>query len=174
MVSGTLQDNLLFGRVAIDAPDAANRVREVARASLQELGLDREIFRLGLGQEVGPSGKLLQPQQRASLALARAILPGAAVVIIDGAFGAFGAADARRILGGLREELAGRTLLVSMSDAEQAEGFDSLLEFDGPRLVKSRLAAAEIADADDSDNVPPTGRLMRRRELSREGEHAGE
>ncbi len=168
MASGTLQDNLLFGRVAVDAPDALNRVQEVAAASLRELGLDLEINRLGLGQEIGPSGKFLQVEQRASLALARAILPHSAIVVLDGAFGPFSPSEAERILSGIREEMAGRTLVVSLSDVGQAETFDTVLVFDGPRLAESRIAnpasPPEFALPDKSDR-PMVGASLGRSEL---------
>jgi putative ABC transport system ATP-binding protein len=141
MVSGTLQDNLLFGRVASDAPNAHARVQAVARGSLRELGLDREINRLGLAHEVGPSGKFLQAEQRASLALARALLPKAAIVILDGAFSPFSESEKTKILGDIRAKMAGRTLIVSLPDEEQAASFDTIIAFNGPALSKNYSGA---------------------------------
>jgi putative ABC transport system ATP-binding protein len=140
MVSATLQDNLLFGRVAVDEPDAVNRVRAVARQSLVELGIDRDIKRIGFAYEVGPSGRFLSAEQRAGLALARALLPQAAVVVIDGAFSAFSQSEADQMLAGIREEMPGRTLVVSLADKSLTASFDSVLVFDGPRLIESRIA----------------------------------
>jgi putative ABC transport system ATP-binding protein len=177
VVSGTLQDNLLFGRVAFDAPDSANRVQEVARDSLRELGLDRDINRLGLAFEIGPSGKFLQAEQRASLALARALMPVSAMVVLDGAFGPFSPSEAEQILSGIRAEMAGRTLIVSLSDPQQAETFDSALFFEGPRLMRSRLAAASdsgFAAMDASATVAANERRADLKELAREGKHASE
>jgi putative ABC transport system ATP-binding protein len=150
MVSGTLRDNLLFGRVAFDAPDAFVRVQDVVRVSLQELGLDREINRLGLAHDIGPSGRLLPGDQRASLSLARALLPQAAVVVIDGAFGPFSPSETADLVRSIREEMAGRTLIVALSDPKLAEGFDSVLSFDGPRLADVRIGGAGL----DSAPVP--------------------
>jgi putative ABC transport system ATP-binding protein len=143
MVSASLQDNLLFGRVTVDAPDAINRVRAVARDSLAALGLDHEVKRLGLAFEIGPSGRLLSAEQRASLSLARALLPDAEVVVIDGALGVFSPGDAELLLQEIRAELAGRTLIVSVAEAEQARTFDTMLLFDGPRLMEARIASPE-------------------------------
>ncbi len=177
MVSGTLQDNLLFGRVAFDAPDALNRVQIVARDSLRELGLDREINRLGLAHEIGPSGKFLQAEQRASLALARALLPRAAIVIIDGAFGPFSPSETAHMMTAIRAEMAGRTLIVSLSDVQQAETFDSALVFDGSRLVQSRISAPadrKLAAVRTSDTVEINADRETSMELVQESRHAGQ
>jgi putative ABC transport system ATP-binding protein len=170
MASGTLQDNLLFGRVAFDAPDAASQVRVAAKQALRELGFDREIYRLGLAFEVGPSGKLLQAEQRAGLSLARALLPRAALVVLDGAFGPFSASEAAEILTRIRAEMAGRTLVATVSTAAQAEDFDAVLVFEGPRLKESRLGphAAPGASAGPhaaEGQAPPDQLVM-------EGRHA--
>jgi putative ABC transport system ATP-binding protein len=174
MVSGTLQDNLLFGRVAFDEPDAFNRVRVVAKEALRELGFDREIYRLGLAFEVGPSGKLLQAEQRAGLSLARALLPRASIVVIDGAFGPFSPSEAAEILSRIRAEMAGRTLVVTLSSTAQADDFDTALVFDGPRLAESRIGsptASEFAAADASGSVGGESGGAPSGELVREGNH---
>jgi len=147
MASGTVRDNLLFGRVAYDAPDAFQRVQEVVRASLRELGLDREINRLGLAHEIGPSGRLLPADQRASLSLARALLPQAAVVVIDGAFGPFSPSEIADLIASIREEMAGRTLVVSLSDPQLAAGFDSIVTFEGTRVADSTIGKTEAFQA---------------------------
>ncbi len=176
MVSGTLRDNLLFGRVAYDAPDAFSRVQEVVRASLKELGLDREINRLGLSHEIGPSGRLLPVDQRAALSLARALLPRASIVVIDGAFGPFSASETADLLSGIRADMEGRTLLVALSDPQAAEAFDTVLAFEGSRMVEMRdgafrksLAPEAEADANDGDHEEaerPTIRQSRAEEVN--------
>lgn len=151
MTSGTLRDNLLFGRVAYDAPDAFARVQEVARSALRELGLDREINRLGLAHEIGPSGRLLPTDQRASLSLARALLPQAAIVVLDGAFGPFSASETADLVVSIREEMKGRTLVLSTSDPKLASTFDTVLAFEGPRLAETRMGTAPFEAAEPAE-----------------------
>ena len=154
MASGTVQDNLLFGRVTVDAPDAINRVRSIAWKSLQTVGLDRNVMRLGLAHEIGPGGRLLSAEQRASLNLARALLPRAEVVVIDGALGVFSSSHAERILTEIRDELAGRTLVLSLAELEQAQKFDTILVFDGPRFVETRGSDSRSGPALDQTSPP--------------------
>jgi putative ABC transport system ATP-binding protein len=177
MVSGTLRDNLLFGRIAFDEPDAINRVRDIAMEALQELSLDLDVYRIGLAFEVGPSGRLLQQEQRASLALARALMPLAAVVVLDGAFSPFGPSEAGRILADIRAEMAGRTLIVSLQDQQQAAGFDSILLFDGPRLAEARVASGSPLGPtalDAPEEVMETTVSGRSATLAKEDRHAVE
>ncbi len=148
MTSGTVQDNLLFGRVTVDAPDAINRVRSIAWKSLVTVGLDRHVMRLGLSHEIGPGGRLLSAEQRASLNLARALLPRAELVVIDGALGVFSGSHADRILSEIRTELAGRTLVFSLTEEDKALEFDATLVFEGPRFIESRAAATAAPAAE--------------------------
>ena len=55
----TLEDNILFGRVAYGIADGPRRVREVVRAVLDELDLRKAVFETGLGFNVGSGGKRL-------------------------------------------------------------------------------------------------------------------
>ncbi|MFM9975514.1 MAG: ABC transporter transmembrane domain-containing protein, partial [Beijerinckiaceae bacterium] len=96
--SASIQDNLLFGRIAFGAAHAAPKVREVMRECLLELGLDRDIRRIGLDFEVGPSGKFLRAEQRAGVALARCLLPRPSILVIDGALSSFSTEEAGEIL----------------------------------------------------------------------------
>jgi putative ABC transport system ATP-binding protein len=171
MKSGTLRDNLLFGRVAVDAPDAISRVTEVAAGVLREMSLDLDVNRVGLAYAIGPSGRLLQPEQRASLALARALMPQSAMVVLDGAFSPFSASEAEHILAGVREEMRGRTLVVTLSDPGQAAGFDSALTFDGARLAEARIASyADVEPEPEEAAAPATpGRAMT---VAKEDRHA--
>jgi putative ABC transport system ATP-binding protein len=176
MASGTLQDNLLFGRIAIDEADAPNRVREATSEALRDLGLDREIDRIGLSSDVGPSGRYLQPEQRASLALARALLPRSSIVVLDGALNAFSPSEARQILGAIRAAMAGRTLVVTLPDIAAAEGFDTALVFNGPHLAESRIRAAAapvLAGEDASPSVSVGDDAERPEAPARRIQHAG-
>jgi putative ABC transport system ATP-binding protein len=138
MRSASLQDNLLFGRIAHDVPDAVKLVREASLEALKEMGLDRDINRLGLGFEVGPSGRFLQSEQRASLSISRALMPKASIVVLDGALVPFSPSEAREMLSAVRKALEGRTLVATMSDPTLAEDFDAVLSFEGPHMIESR------------------------------------
>ncbi|MDB5666412.1 ABC transporter ATP-binding protein [Cypionkella sp.] len=74
MVSGTLLDNMLFGRISQKYRDAVERIYTVAGGVLRELGIYDTLLSIGLDFHVGAGGKRLTSVQRQKLALARALI----------------------------------------------------------------------------------------------------
>jgi putative ABC transport system ATP-binding protein len=138
-----LRDNLLFGRVAHDIADAQTRVSSLIAEVVDELGL-RDAFEIvGLSYQVGPAGRLLTPQQRAGVSIARSIVKRPDYLILDGALSAYGEAQARRLLGRLLDSHRDRCIVVVMRQVRNVEDFDVIVEFDGEtaRLARSPEAA---------------------------------
>lgn len=131
-----LRDNILFGLVAHGAAD------EVIRDTLAELGLDDDVYRLGLEQPAGYAGRLLFPAMKAQLALARCIVKRPQLLILNNALGAFGQTEARQILDRIRGAMAGRTLIVAGRDIGPDHAFDLYVAFDGARLAAADAAMA--------------------------------
>ena len=131
IMSAPLRDNLLFGRLAFGLPATEQGIWDVVRRRLAALGLEGEVQRLGLDYNVGPAGKLLSNRQRAAIGLVRAVVRRPRVLIVDGALAAFSPAEAAQILAELRQELAGRMLIVGLPDNAATEGFDVVLRASG-------------------------------------------
>jgi putative ABC transport system ATP-binding protein len=136
MMAAPLRDNLLFGRVTYGVQDAEEQVAHVMETVLKEMGLDLAIYRLGLDYEVGPGGRLLFATQRAAIALARCLIRSPQIIVLDGALSSFGGAEATALLAKVRRSLSGRTLIATLADGGEATGFDRVIEFDGPRVVR--------------------------------------
>jgi putative ABC transport system ATP-binding protein len=134
LMSATIRDNLLFGRLAFDLPDAEQKVWGTLRQALRETGLDRTILQLGLDYDVGPGGKLLDARQRCAVDLARCMIRRPDLLIVDGALTMFEPAAAREALLQVRGVMKGKTLIVGFSDPAEAAGFDRVLTFSGTRL----------------------------------------
>ena len=132
-----LRDNILFGQVAHGAVD------DILRETLAELGLDGDVYRLGLDQPAGYSGRLLFPAMKAQVALARCLIKRPGLLVLNNALGAFGQAEARQILDRVRAAMTGRTLIVAGRDIGADQGYDLLIAFDGARLASQQPAAAE-------------------------------
>jgi len=150
MHSASIRDNLLFGRLAFDLPDAEQRVWQLMREVLNANGLEQAIYAFGLQYDVGPAGKHLDPRQRAAIDLARCLIKSPDVLIIDGAFSAFGSTDAMHVLTNIRREMRGKTLIASLPEGFDTSGFDQTFAFDGPRLQvhdKSSSAFSQAAGA---------------------------
>ncbi len=145
MTSAPIRDNILFGRIAFEGSRAERRVWEVVRTTVAQLGLEPVIYRIGLDTEVGPSGRLLSGPQRAAVNLARCLVKRPEILVVDGALSIYGPAESGVILVRLREAMRGRTLIATVSDEADAQGFDQVLKFEGARLSVEPKPAAAVA-----------------------------
>jgi putative ABC transport system ATP-binding protein len=145
MKAAPIRDNILFGRIGYGIANAEAKVRKVARAVLSELALDRVIYEVGLDFDVGKGGKLLQPPHRTRIGLARALIGRPDILILENAFTNLAPADARALLGRVRQEMAGRTLFATVVDEVEAEGFDRVLRFEGNRVETRAVVEEKIS-----------------------------
>jgi len=106
LFSDTLAGNVAFGRP--DAPPG-----EVERV-VEAAGLSGDVARFpkGLQTVVGERGLTLSGGQKQRTALARALLTEARILILDDAFASVDTETEARILAGLKEATAGRTVLL--------------------------------------------------------------
>lgn len=135
MRAAPVGDNILFGRISYGIPNAPERVYEIARAIVAELDLDKYIFRLGLEFDVGKGGWQLQPAQRARVAICRALVANPAILVLENAFATLTKTELATLVQNIRSAMKDRTLIVTLDDYEEADGFDRIIEFEGTRIV---------------------------------------
>jgi putative ABC transport system ATP-binding protein len=141
-----LKDNLLFGRVSYSVANAQARVTEGISAVVTEMGLREAIERIGLDHQVGPAGRLLSAQQRASVNLVRCLLKQPDLLVIDGALAPYDEARARDLLRLLLETSKERALFVVLPNDRFAADFDAVMRFEGGKAqieAPARGAAEE-------------------------------
>ncbi|WP_406688204.1 ABC transporter ATP-binding protein [Saccharopolyspora sp. ID03-671] len=126
---GTVADNIAFG-----AP-SATRAEVVAAA--READADEFVRALpdGYETELGERGALLSGGQRRRITLARAILRGASVLVLDEPTNGLDAASAKRVLEPLRRLARTRTTLLISHDLDLAAEADRVVVVDGGRVV---------------------------------------
>ncbi len=144
----TLRANLLIARPAGDRPDEAAMC-----AVLDRVGLGRLVAGAaeGLDLPVGPGGSALSGGERQRLALARTLLTGADVLLLDEPTAHLDEPTADALMRDLRAALADRVVvLVTHRDADvRAE--DVVLRLggaDAPARADSPGAPADAADRD--------------------------
>jgi putative ABC transport system ATP-binding protein len=94
----SIEANILFGRVTHGIADAAIRVRQAGRETLQELGLRDIVIAAGLGFIAGPGGKRLTQAQRQKVSLARALLKNPDLLIVNRGLGSLSPRAQRAIM----------------------------------------------------------------------------
>lgn len=139
-------ENVLFGRVVYGEPRAAETVQQIVRAVIEECGIQPFVIGLGLQREAGPGGRLLSPEQRATIALARTVFARADTVILDQATTLLGQQEEAKVMAALQKHFEGRTLIVTCPRDASLEGFDRALFFDGASLLEDRVLNAPKAE----------------------------
>jgi ABC-type multidrug transport system fused ATPase/permease subunit len=130
LFSGTIRDNIAFGRV--DATD------EDVRAAARAVGADAFIERLphGYDSEVGERGGQLSAGQRQLVAFARAAAADPRILILDEATSNVDVRTEAQIERGLRRLLAGRTALVIAHRLSTIRGAGRIIVLDRARIVE--------------------------------------
>jgi energy-coupling factor transporter ATP-binding protein EcfA2 len=134
--AASIQDNILFGKVAYGQAQASERIGELISEVLDELGLHGRVVEVGLQAETGVGGGRLSLAQRQKLALARALLKRPQILILYEATSSLDPTEQPAILDALLEEFAGRTLIWAVSHGDWAARFDHVLIMRNGRVVE--------------------------------------
>lgn len=127
----SVKANLLLAK-----PSATDSELESA---LARVGLDEWVAREpeGMDTNVADMGERLSGGQRQRLALARALLRGAPITVLDEATSQVDADTERVVLNGIREATRGRTLIVVVHRISSVSDADQIIVMDCGRVVES-------------------------------------
>jgi ABC-type multidrug transport system fused ATPase/permease subunit len=134
--AATIQDNLLFGKLAFGEADAEKRLIEVVAQVIDALDLRRTVIEAGLSFAVGPGGSRLSVAQRQKVAIARSILKRPDVLILNEATSALDGPAQVKLIDVLKEEFAGRGLIWVLHRASLARQFQEAMVMEHGRLVE--------------------------------------
>ncbi|MFH6785449.1 MULTISPECIES: ATP-binding cassette domain-containing protein [Methylobacterium] len=154
--AASLEENLLFGRVAGAEAGAGARVRALMQAVLRERGLERTVYRFGLSSQVDPraaesglSGRDgFTPFERAAIDVARCLVRRPDILVVGLALDDRGAPEIMAGIERLRAARAGRGLVVCLPDEcrpDPAAPFDLVLRAE--RTTVARVAPRMEPDA---------------------------
>ncbi|GII55332.1 hypothetical protein Pth03_37210 [Planotetraspora thailandica] len=133
LFSGTVGDNIAYGRPGADRADRADRA-DIVRAAV-EAGAHDFIRALPQGYDtpVGQRGRLLSGGQRQRIAIARAILRDTPVLVLDEPLTGLDEPTAQRIMEPLRRLMAGRTTILITHDLRLVPDTAEKLVLEPPR-----------------------------------------
>ncbi|MEY9776183.1 thiol reductant ABC exporter subunit CydD [Arthrobacter sp. MW3 TE3886] len=143
LFDSTIRGNLLLARPepASAGTDSAQRGPgdavlakgdEQMRAALEAVGLGPMLARLedGLDTRIGPGGAFLSGGERTRLAVARTLMTGADVILLDEPTAHLDAESGRRMLAELRDGLRGRTVVLVTHNPNDVDAADTRLDLD--------------------------------------------
>lgn len=125
--AATIQDNILFGKVAYGQAKSSARVGTLIAEVLDELSLRPVVMEVGLDFAVGVGGARLTVAQRQKLAIARNLVKRPDLLVINNAIASLDQAAQTRILDGVLRERGKSTLVWVMESTAAARRFDRIL-----------------------------------------------
>ena len=131
----SIQDNIIFGKIAYGQARAQNRVSELITGLLDNLDLKDRVVEVGLDAECGVGGGRLSNAQRQKLAVARAVLKRPEIIILHDATAALDVQEQITMRDALLDEFDGRTVVWSLGSPDWATLFDHVLVLDEGRLT---------------------------------------
>ncbi len=136
LFTGSVRDN-----IALDGPHATDReVREAAAlAGADEFLAD---LRRGYDTRLGEGGRALSSGERRRIALARAFVRDAPLLLLDEPTANLDPETASRVVDGIRRHAAGRAVLVIEHRADAAAVADRVVRIEGGRAVAVGLVGA--------------------------------
>jgi putative ABC transport system ATP-binding protein len=132
--AASVQDNILFGKIAYGEADAPVRVPAVLAEVVDALSLRQTIIDVGLDYNVGTGGSRLSFAERQKTGIARAVLKRPDLLILNEATSALDGQAQSRVTKGLREEFAGRGIIWVLHRASLVRNFDRVLVLSGGKL----------------------------------------
>ena len=141
LFSGSVRDNLLMA----DSGAADERLWQILEVACLDTLLKA---RQGLETDIGDNGMHLSGGQRKRLALARALLSPAPLLILDEPFEGVDPATEQQLVERLFAVLEGRTLLVITHHLHHLDRFDQVLVMDAGRIVERGVAGALLGDSE--------------------------
>jgi ABC-type multidrug transport system fused ATPase/permease subunit len=130
LFAGTIAENIAYGR-----PGAT---REEIRRAADEVGIGEVIERLpeGFDTLIGERGGTLSGGERQCVAIARALIRDAPIVLLDEPTTGLDPRSAAMVLEAIRELVRGRTVLFVTHQLEQLRDADRIVVLEAGRIVQ--------------------------------------
>jgi putative ABC transport system ATP-binding protein len=138
-----VRDNLLFGRISYQVANSRVRVAEAIASAVRELDLLEDLERIGLDHQVGTAGRLLTPQERASVNLVRCLVKRPDILVIDGALASYDEARGQQMLQLLLGLVEQQSLFMVLPNDRQAGAFDVQMRFSDGKIITEKTTAPD-------------------------------
>lgn len=144
--AASVQDNILFGKIAHGRAQAKKEVGEVIDDVVRKLDLEQTLIELGLDTSVGIAGGRLSTSQRQRISVARALIKKPDLLILNDPLSALDPKAQEDLMKRILDQREGRGLIWVLSRPELAIQFDRILVMDEGRVVEQ----GNVADLNKS------------------------
>ena len=134
--AASLQDNILFGRLAFGQAGAEQIIGDTLAEVLDDLDLRETVILVGLDYNVGIGGGRLNAVQRQKLAMARALLKRPDVLVVNEAMSVLDGGSQNRLVERILDLRGGKGVIWTLQRPEMAILFDSILVMRDGRVVE--------------------------------------
>jgi ABC-type multidrug transport system fused ATPase/permease subunit len=131
----TIQDNILFGKLAYGQAHAQQKINNLIADVVNSLGLRNDIIEAGLRYEVGVAGGRLSSVQRQKLGLARALMKAPDLLIVNEALASLDPSSERRLIDNVRSTMRERGILWVLGRVQLAEQFETVMVMERGKLL---------------------------------------
>ena len=134
--AASLQDNILFGKIATGQAQASVRIGAMLHEVVEAQKLRPQVIAIGLGFQVGVGGARLSSADRQKVAIARALLKRPAVLILEQAAASLDAGTQNRLVASILAARKGRCVFWALQRNDLAERFGHTLVMERGRLAE--------------------------------------
>ncbi len=135
--SASLQDNILFGKIASDKAESSEQVGNLISEVIESENIRPIVVEVGLGFQVGLAGSKLSAAQRQKVSLARALIRSPDVLILNEATSALDSGSQSKVIKNIMEATKGKNLLWVLQRVGLADVFDRVLVMSGGRVIET-------------------------------------
>ena len=135
-VAASLQDNILFGKIATGQAGGAAQIGTLTRQILDELHLRPLVLMIGLDYQVGTGGARLSVPDRQKVAIGRALLKRPAVLVLDQAAAVLDPKAQNRVVASVLACRQGCAVVWVLNRVDLADRFKHVLFMEHGRLVE--------------------------------------
>ncbi len=134
--AGSLQDNILFGKLVYGQAEGGKRIGALIADTLDNLGLRGAVLEAGLEFQVGVGGARLSSAQRQKLGIARALLKRPDVLILNESTSALDPSAQDRLAEKILEARERKGVVWIVNRVPMASKFDRVVVLDDGRLAE--------------------------------------
>ena len=135
--AASLQDNILFGKLATGQAGGGARIGDLLRQVIDEHGLRPMVLLIGLDFQVGTGGSRLSAPDRQKVAIGRALLKRPSLLVLDQATAVLDPMAQTQLLESVLQTRDGLAVFWVLNRAEMASKFDRVLVLERGQLVET-------------------------------------